>query len=46
MIKSELTEEAKFVEEELIGAVGRDFAPPRDRGFVCSLTENGRILHC
>ena len=40
MIKSGLTEEAKFVEKELSGAVGRDFAPPGDRGLV------GRISQC
>ena len=46
MIKSESTEEAKFVENELSGAVGRDFAPPGDRGFVCSLKQNDRISQC
>ena len=43
MIKSGSTEEAKFVENELSGAVGTDFAPPRDRSLVCSLEENGTI---
>ena len=46
MIKSGSTEEAKFVENELSGAVGRDFAPPGDRGFVCSLKQNDRISQC
>ena len=46
MIKSGLTEEAKFVKKELSGAVGRDFAPTGDRGLVCSLKQNGRISQC
>ena len=43
MIKSGLTEEAKFVKKELSGAVGRDFAPPGVSDLVCSLKQNVRI---